>query len=132
MDTGSAYAHEEPATYAPEGTGYVNEAGIREEMVPNTFASEGEYREYLQDEEQRRRAGYEGQGYEPEYHAHAYAQGYPEPYADAAYPGGPSSYPPSASGPPGYATPLPHAQDGGALASGGPARGDGKYGYVPR
>lgn len=109
----------------------MNEAGIREEMVPkpNGFASEGEYREYLQDQEERRRAGYDepphAQAYEPGY---AHAQGYAEQYADAAYPGG-SSYP--ASGPPEYATPA-HAQDGGALASGGPARGDGKYGYVPR
>jgi hypothetical protein len=132
VDTGSSYAHPE------DSAGYVNGEGIREQMVPNRFASEGEYLEYLQDQGDRQHAAryddppHHAQGYEHEQQGYetGYAQGYPEQYTDAGVPSSSSSLYP-ASGPPEYATP-PHAQDAGALASGGPTRGDGKYGYVPR
>lgn len=103
--------------------------------MPNEFASEAEYREYMQHEADQQRGEYEqphGQGYEQS-HGYDQGQGYPQEYADAPYPpqgSSPVDYPPQAQGPPEYVT--PHAQDGGMVASGGAARGDGKYGYVPR
>lgn len=102
IDAGGSY-EPHPDAYA-EGQGHPTQQGYAAPH-PDEFASEAEYREYMQHMEDQQRERYPGQ------------QGYAQGYDDAA----PGGYPQQ-----GYHTPPP------GYAGDGQTRGDGKYGYVPR
>ncbi|KAJ9092750.1 hypothetical protein QFC19_008602 [Naganishia cerealis] len=145
-------------------TGLSYHAGgrAREEPRANEFASEAEYREYMQhvqDQEREMEYAQQGQGhsYPPQIQTHG--QGYEEDQEEyqhdqpqqgqiAPTASSPSHYSsshnyehqphqqipmPMPMAPPEYSSGYAQAQDGGAvLANGGAARGDGKHGYVAR
>jgi hypothetical protein len=138
LDNGATYAdpNQDGAVYTDPAT------GITEQMRRGEFTSEAEEREYYQSrefmEEHGQQQGYaDGQGYEQghgyeQQQGYEHQQGYQQEYSDGQYPAHEAPYPPQGSAPPDYPAPAPHAMDGGMIASGPAARGDGKYGYVPR